>query len=130
MNSAPLTLLFLGGVFHLGIAIFHLLFWRIFHRKKDLASLTHVNRAVMQILNLCLTFLVLAMAYMSFVHASELISTPLGRTIAALIALFWMLRLILQVIFFNARHRVSILFILLFLIGASLYIPPLFWSPA
>jgi hypothetical protein len=118
------TFLFAGGIFHLAIAIFHLFFWRIFHWKKDLASLTRINRAIVQILNLCLTFFFFVMAYISFVHASELMSTALGRTILATIALFWILRLILQVTYFGARHRISILFIVIFLVGAALYLLP------
>ena len=117
--------LFAGGVFHLALAIFHLFFWRIFRWRQDLASLTRVNRAVAQILNLCLTFVFFAAAYLSFFHAAELLSAPLGRTILASIALFWILRLILQFVFFGARHRVSILFIVIFLVGAALYLLPL-----
>ena len=119
------TFFFSGGVFHLAIAIFHLFFWHIFHWKEDLASLTHINRAIVQILNLCLTFVFFAAAYLSFFHSAELISTLLGRTILASIALFWVLRLILQVVFFGARHRLSILFIVIFLVGAALYLLPL-----
>lgn len=126
--SISQTFLFAGGVFHLAIAIFHIFFWRIFRWKEDLASLTHINRAIVQILNLCLTFVFFAAAYISFFHASELLSTPLGRTILASIALFWILRLMLQSVFFSARHGISILFILLFLIDASLYLFPLIWS--
>lgn len=123
--SASQTFLFAGGIFHLALAVFHLFFWRIFHWKEDLASLTRINRAIMQILNVCLTFLFFVMAYVSFVHATELLSTALGRIILASIALFWILRLILQFVFFGARHRVSVLFIVIFLVGASLYLLPL-----
>lgn len=122
--SISQNILFAGGVFHLAIAIFHLFFWRIFRWKEDLASLTHINRAVMQILNICLTFLFFVVAYVSFFHATELISSPLGRAILASIALFWVLRLILQFVFFGARHRVSILFIFVFTVGAALYLLP------
>ncbi len=121
------TFLFAGGIFHLALAVFHLFFWRIFHWKEDLASLTRVNRAIVQILNLCLTFVFFAAAYISFFHAAELLSAPLGRTILASIALFWILRLILQVVFFGARHRLSILFIVIFLIGIVLYLIPFLW---
>lgn len=126
--SASQTFLFAGGIFHLALAVFHLFFWRIFHWKEDLAALTRINRAIMQILNLCLTFLFFVMAYVSFAHATELISTALGRTILASIALFWILRLILQFVFFGARHRISILFVFIFAIGASLYFIPFIWS--
>lgn len=126
--SVSQTFLFAGGVFHLAIVVFHLFFWRIFRWKEDLASLTRINRAIVQILNLCLTFLFFVMAYVSFFHAAELISTSLGRTILASIALFWIMRLVLQVVFFGARHRLSILFIVIFLVGIILYTIPFLWS--
>jgi hypothetical protein len=116
--------LFAGGVFHLAIAIFHLFFWRIFRWKEDLALLTRINRAIVQILNLCLTFVFFAAAYISFFHAAELLFTPLGRTILASIALFWVLRLILQFVFFGGTHRLSNLFIVIFLAGIVLYLIP------
>lgn len=128
MKSAAISFLFAGGIFHLVIAIFHLFFGRIFHWKEDLASLTRVNRAIMQILNLCLTFLFLVITFVSFAHPTELISASLGRTILASIALFWVLRLILQFVFFGVRHRVSNLFIIIFAVGALLYLIPFFWS--
>ena len=43
------TLLIIGGIYNLLFAFFHLLFWKIFDWKTDLASLTSVNRAIMQI---------------------------------------------------------------------------------
>jgi len=117
-----------GGVFHLALAVFHLFFWRIFRWKEDLASLTHINRAAMQILNICLALLFFVMMYISFFHAAELLVTSLGSTILASIALFWVLRLILQFVFFGARHRISILFVVVFTIGAPLYLIPFLWS--
>lgn len=128
MMTVSQLLLFAGSVFHFAFAVFHLFFWRIFRWREDLASLTRINRAIMQILNLCLTFLFFVMAYVSFFHVAELLTTSLGRTILASVAIFWILRLIEQVIFFGAINRLSILLILLFLIGALLYLLPLFWN--
>lgn len=128
MSSLAKISLFVGGVFNFGFAVFHLFFWKLFNWKEDLASLTRINRAVVQILNLCLTFLFFVMAYISFFHSMELIATPLGRTIPASIALFWALWLVEQIIFFGIRHRISILFILIFLAGTVLYLIPLLWS--
>lgn len=128
MMTVSQLLLFAGSVFHFAFAVFHLFFWRVFRWREDLASLTRINRAIMQILNLCLTFLFFVMAYVSFFHVAELLATSLGRTILASVAIFWILRLIEQVIFFGAINRLSILLILLFLIGALLYLLPLFWN--
>jgi len=49
------TLVHLGGWYNLLLVVLHLLFWRIFDWRRDLRSLTFVNRAVMQVLNISLT---------------------------------------------------------------------------
>lgn len=65
-NLAETALLF-GGIYNPGFAVFHLAFWRIFRWKEDLASLTRINWAIMQVLYLRLTFVFLVIAY----HASR-----------------------------------------------------------
>lgn len=115
------TLIVIGGLYNLALAVFHLLFWKLFNWKQDLATLTPLNRAIVQILNLCLTFVLLVFAYISFLHASELLHSKLGRSLLALIAIFWFLRTIEQIIFFGLRCKASIAFLILFLIGTALY---------
>jgi hypothetical protein len=122
--NVPTTWLFIGGIFNLGFVVFHLLFWRLFRWKQDLALLTPINRAVMQILNLCLTFMFVVMAYVSFFHATELIATNLGKTLLILFSIFWFLRMIEQVIFFGIQHRASLALTLIFLGGSVIYLMP------
>lgn len=121
MESSRL-LLWIGGIYHLGFAVFHLFFWRLFRWQQDLAHLLPVNRAVMQILNFCLIFIFLLFAWISLVHPTELLLTGLGRAVRAGIALFWFLRTIEQVHFFGLRNRVSMIFTLVFLAGGMLYL--------
>ena len=124
MNSFTDTMIFVGGVFNLGFAIFHLMFWRLFHWRKDLASLTLINRSVMQILNLCITFVFLVMAYVSFFHRPELVQTSLGKTILVAFSLFWFLRMIEQMVFFGVKTKVSAALTLVFLLGGAVYLVP------
>lgn len=124
MNSFTEAIIFVGGVYNLGFAIFHLMFWRLFRWKKDLASLTLINRSVMQILNLCLTFVFLVMAYVSFFHSPELIQTSLGKAILIAFSLFWFLRTVEQVVFFGVKNKVSIALTLVFLLGSVIYLVP------
>ena len=121
----PEILIVAGGVFAAAFAVFHLLFWKLFRWKTDLAKLTSVNRAIVQILNLCLTFLFAVFAYLSFVHTAELLETDLGRSVLFLVAVMWYLRAVEQVVFFGLRKPISILFFVLFLVGGSLYAIPL-----
>lgn len=124
MNNLAEVSLFAGGIFNLGFTIFHLFFWKLFDWKKDLASLTPVNRSVMQILNLCLTFMIFVMAYLSLFQPHEMLSTVLGKTLLAAIALFWFLRMLEQIFMFEVKSRLSVVFTLIFLLGSIFYIVP------
>ena len=117
----PETLVVAGGLFSGAFAVFHLLFWKLFRWKTELAKLTALNRAVVQVLNLCLTFVFVVFAYISLVHASELVTSELGRSLLLLIAAFWYLRAVEQIFFFGLRKPLSVVFLVLFLVGGSLY---------
>ena len=125
INNYAEIMIFVGGVFNLGFAIYHIMFWRLFRWREDLASLRHINRSVMQVLNLCLTFVFLVMAYVSFFHTSELIQTSLGKTLLIAFSLFWFLRMIEQVVFFGTKNKMSVAFTLVFLLGSAIYLLPI-----
>ena len=125
MNDLSEVMILIGGFYNLRFAIFHLMFWRLFRWKRDLSSLTFINRSVMQILNLCLTFVFLLMAYISFFNTSELIQTNLGKALLVGFSLFWFLRMIEQIIFFGIRNLISIALTLVFLFGCVIYLIPL-----
>lgn len=113
-----------GGIYNIVLVIFHLLFWRIFNWKEDLRSLSFLNRAIMQVLNLSLTFAFVIFSYISLVHTKELISTSLGQSLLGLIALFWLARSVEQVVFFKLKNWRSIAFLVFFLVGTVLYAVP------
>jgi hypothetical protein len=117
----PEVSLVMGGLFNLAFAVFHLLFWWIFDWKRDLRSLSFNNRQIMQVLNLCLIFAFVIFAWISFFHGDELLRTALGRSMLLLIALFWLLRAIEQGLFFRLNRPASVAFLVVFLVGASLY---------
>jgi len=121
----PETLVVAGGVFAAAFAVFHLFFWKLFRWKTELATLTSLNRAIVQVLNLCLTFVFVVFAYLSLMHSVELLATELGRSLLFLIAAFWYLRAVEQVLFFGLRRPLSIAFFVIFLVGGSLYAVPL-----
>ena len=121
----PKLLLTFCGIYNLGFAIFHTLFWKVFHWKEDLASLTHVNRAVMQILNLRLTYVFLVMSYVSFVFQPELTGAKLGQALLIAFSIFWFIRAVEQIVFFGLKHKVSNGLTALFFIGGVLHLLPL-----
>ncbi|MFH1623812.1 MAG: hypothetical protein ABID54_01485 [Pseudomonadota bacterium] len=89
-----------------------------------MASLSRINRAITQIMNLCLTFVFLAFAYISLFHATELLTTSLGKTLLVLISAFWTLRAIEQIIFFSLRKKISVTLLIVFVFGALIYLFP------
>ena len=110
-----------GGIYCFGFVIFHLMFWRLFNWGEDLKSLSFINRATMQVLNLSLTFAFVIFGYISLFHSRELLETALGHSLLVLISLFWLLRAIEQVVFFKLKHWASAVFLMVFLAGAVLY---------
>ena len=118
---SAITLVHLGGWYNLLLVVLHLLFWRIFDWRRDLRSLTFVNRAVMQVLNISLTAAFAIFAWISLRHAGALLDTGLGHDLLLLMALFWLARAVQQVVFFKLRKWVSWAFLAYFLLGAVLY---------
>lgn len=117
----PEKLLLIGVIFHLAFVAFHLLFWKLFDWVQDLKKLSHINKSVMQILNLRLIFVFLIFAYISYFNAVEMLDTKLGVTMLVAIALFWGFRSVEQVIYFGVRNLASNILFLLFVFGSILY---------
>ncbi len=103
------------------LAVFHVLFWRIFKWPETLAPLNRVDRATTQVLNISITFIFAIFAYISLAHTDELLNTTLGKSILILISIFWLFRTGQQIVFYDMRHKVSIGLTIYFLVGALLY---------
>ena len=116
-----ITLIKIGGLLNLALAVFHLLFWRLFNWREDLRSLSHLNRGIIQALNMTLTVVFIAFAYLSLVHTYELYLTTLGRSLLLSISVMFMLRAIMQVVYFRLMHWGSTAFLVLFIAGGLLY---------
>jgi hypothetical protein len=114
-------LLIIGTIYHLAFVTFHLLFWKLFDWVQDLKKLSHINKSVMQILNLRLIFVFIIFAYISYFNTGEMLNTQLGLTLLAAISLFWGFRSIEQIIYFGIKNFSSNILFLLFLFGFILY---------
>lgn len=122
------TLIKAGGFYHIGLVVFHLMFWRIFNWDTELESLSFINKAIMQVINISLTIVFVIFAFISLAYTEELLTTSLGRALVILIALFWLARSIQQIVFFKLAHRASRAFLLIFLTGSLLYAIPALYS--
>ncbi|MBI5084799.1 MAG: hypothetical protein HZB13_09415 [Acidobacteria bacterium] len=124
MTPSPDSLIRAGAVFNAAFFVFHIAFWRLFDWKRQLPLLTPINRAVMQVLNLCLMCAFLVFAWVSWFHTGEMLATPLGHALLAWIAIFWAIRAAEQLVFFQ-RTGSSWVFFTIFVIGTLLYAWPL-----
>ncbi len=117
--------LYLAGALNLALLVLHAFFWRLFRWRGELAKLSSLNRGVMQIMNLCLMALFAIAAYLSFVHAPAMLSSPLGHALLAGFALFWLLRAAEHVWFFGLKAPMAVFFTAFFAVLAGLYAAPL-----
>jgi hypothetical protein len=118
------TLIQIGGALWVICFIFHVFFWRLFDWKSDLESVKKVNKGIIQVLNLCLMLVFLIFAYISLVQTDELLSSSLGKSLIAGMALFGFFRVVEQFIFFDLRlFRSKIVLFGALLIGIVYTIP-------
>lgn len=119
--------LIIGGVLNALLAVFHLLFWKLFNWPGDLISLSADNRAIIQTLNINCTYGLVLFAIVSIYYRHELLESRLGRFVTGAIAGFYVLRAALQLVFFG-RDTVSIFMFVILLIVAFTYDVPLHLS--
>ncbi len=114
-----------AGVHSVAFALFHLAFWRLLRWRDTLQRATPVDRAIIQILNLRLTYVFAMVAALCFAFPVELHSTPLGRAVLGGMALFWAGRTVEQFVFLRINRPAMHLLTAAFVLGAVLFAWPL-----
>ncbi|GIQ70408.1 hypothetical protein DUZ99_19610 [Xylanibacillus composti] len=112
------------ALYNFAFGIFHLFFWKLLKWEEQLKKVSPVNRAVVQTLNLCLTFMFFLVGYCLYSYPAEIEQTDLGRALLLGIGLFWFIRSILQIYLFNMKERVHKILFVLFVFGAVIHISP------
>lgn len=115
------ALILAAGIYNLAFAAFHLFFWRLFGWPQQLRKLTPVNSGIMQILNLCLTYLFVVFAMICFWFPAELAATELGHFVLVALAVFWAARAIYQPMYFGLAHPLSIGLFALLVLGSAIH---------
>lgn len=108
--------------YNVALALFHLSFWHVFRWREELPRLHPVNRGVLQVLNIMLTFVFLLVAGLQVLLTDEMTGTALGRALLAGMMFFWILRAILQPLFWRLMPAATnAAFVGLCLVGAGLH---------
>jgi hypothetical protein len=114
------TLVIIGGILSLLFGLFHLYLWKLLDWKKELIKLKQENSNVMQMLNIGTSVLLLSMGFVLLYFRTEVVFSSLGNAILIILALFYFIRLIMELVFPGR----SIVFGFILLICVLIYLIP------
>ena len=98
------SLLILGGLLHFVILIASALTPRLLDWRTNLAVLHPFLRRLFWVYGVFIVLVIISFGTLTLTRADELASTtPLARSVCAMIALFWLARLAVQFFVFDAR---------------------------
>lgn len=80
----------------MALAAVHAIFPKYFNWKQELASLSLINKQMMQVHTFFIALVVLMMGFICFTSPTELLETPLGKKISLAFAIFWGARFVIQ----------------------------------
>lgn len=80
----------------IALALVHILFPTYFNWKKELRSLSLINRQMMQVHTFFIALTVFLMGLLCVTASADLIQTRLGKTLSLGLGIFWGCRMIIQ----------------------------------
>jgi hypothetical protein len=114
-------LLFVGGLLHFVILIASALTPRVLDWRANLTTLHPFLRRLFWVYGCFIVLVIISFGVLTLAHANELASgAPLARAICAMIAIFWLARLIVQFFVFDARAFLTTIFLRLGYHGLTL----------
>jgi len=91
------------GVAMILLALVHIIFPKHFGWKKELASLSLVNRQMMMVHTAFIGLAVLLMGLLCLTASGELVHTALGRRVSLGLGIYWGVRLFVQLFGYSTR---------------------------
>lgn len=91
------------GWLFITLAVVHVIFPRYFHWKKELATLSLINKQMMEVHTFFIALTVLLMGLLCVSSAEEMTQTVLGRKIALGFGIFWIARLLIQFVWYSSK---------------------------
>ncbi len=114
------------GAFYVLFGLFHVGFPKTLRWKEELPNWSAMNRATIRILNHCLMIFWFILGFIYLIHAKDMVTTSIGRSILIGMVVFWIIRIgILQPFYLGIKSRMSISMIGLFSVALVLNIIPL-----
>ncbi len=119
-------LLIVGAVIHLFFGVNHIGLGLALGGPSPFSSLDPEGLATVLTLNMAVTVTCLIFAYLSFFHRNEVPTTKLGAGVLAGIAAFWIVRGAAQVVFYGLTAPGTLIWVVICLLVALLYVVPMF----
>jgi hypothetical protein len=91
------------GVLLMVLATIHIFFPKYFNWKKELKSLSLINRQMMTVHTFFISLIVFLMGLLCLTSATDLIQTKLGKTISLGLGIFWAVRLFFQLFVYSSK---------------------------
>lgn len=91
------------GILLIALALIHTFFPKFFYWKKELSSLSVVNRQMMYVHSFFIAFMIFLMGLLCLTSSGELLNTRLGRRISFGLGIFWTARLLIQFVGYSSK---------------------------
>ena len=115
----PLISIYIGGALTLLMALFHTRFYRMFNWKTEFENISKVNSKIIYTIHQALLFLFIIIGLISLIHAKELSrSYGLEAGFNLFLSLFWLWRLVWQLVYFKREKGKKQPLMVVFLISA------------
>ena len=91
------------GILLILLAAIHIIFPKYFNWKKELNSLSLINRQLMYVHSFFIAFVLLLVGILCLTSANELTNTMLGKKISLGLGVFWSVRLFIQFFGYSSK---------------------------
>jgi|SRR6478752_7216935 len=91
------------GILLIALALIHIIFPKYFNWKKELGSLSLINRQMITVHTFFIALTIFLMGLLCLTSSNELIETNLGKKIAAGLGMFWTIRLFVQFFGYSSK---------------------------
>jgi hypothetical protein len=91
------------GILLIALAMLHFIFPKYFNWKKDLRSISLINRQMMYVHTFFIGVTVFLMGVLCLFCSEDLVNTRLGKQLSLGLSVFWGLRLIFQFFVYSPR---------------------------
>ena len=119
MEKFRKNLVLIGGATSLLWGLFHIFFWFApfpIDWKNELIKLTEMNSNIMQMLNVGISVFLLTFGFIMLFYRKEILNSTLGKALLIVFALFWLARLIGEIVFPGGSISLGVILVLCVLI--------------